>query len=73
MNFKEDLQNMMQKFPEGDFKIFKVRHYNEKGNKHTIIEIGGFFVINQNNHVNNREANKIFSKIKHLLKNYKAV
>lgn len=63
----------MLRFPEGNFKVFNARHYNEKGHRQTILEISGYFVINQNKNVNEREGNKIFSKIKQLLKNYKAV
>lgn len=76
MTFKEDLTQLQNKFGDGNFKIFKVRHYSEKVGKQTfkqtIVEIGGFFVINKNTHVNEREGSKIFSKIKQLLKNYKA-
>jgi len=73
MTFKEDLNKMMQRFPEGNFRIFKVRHYNEKGHRQTIVELGGYFVVNKNTNINQREGNKIFSAIKKLLKNYKVL
>lgn len=73
MTFKEDLEKLRLRFSEGNFKIFKVRHYVEKGKKHTIVELGGYFVINHNSNVSIREGNKIFTQIKKLLKNYKAI